>query len=207
MVITAIERQKRNKKRCNVFIDGTFAFGVAEDTVLNFGLRINDEIDVRSVERIKEFDEFVYAKKIAYDYLSYQTRSIREIEKKLRTKEISPGTIQKTIVHLQELKLLNDEEFAKQLISDKIRRSPVGKKILFQKLYRKGIKRNISEQAIEKVYTAETEKQFAVENFKKLFPKIRNEDKNTQRRKTFELLARRGFDFDTINDVIRENIK
>lgn len=206
LLITKIEPQKRNKHRRSIFVDGEFCCGIAEDTLLNFGLRTNDVIDSKTLERIKEFDEFVYAKKLAYDYLSYQPRSVSEIEKKLRTKEISADTIQKTVEHLRELGLLNDEEFASQLISSKLSRKPVGKKVLLQKLYQKGVQKNISEDVIAKIVTPEREKEFAVQNFKKLFPRIKSEDKNTQRRKTFELLARRGFDFEIINEVIRENL-
>ena len=207
MLITAIEKQKRNKKRWSIYVDGEFACGVAEDTVLNFGLRTNDEIDKKTLDKIIDFDEFVYAKKIAYDSLSYRSRSISEISKKLKSKDISPDTIQKVIKHIQELGLLDDEQFAKQLISEKIKRKPVGKKVLMQKLYQKGVDKNVSTKVLEQEYTPENEREFALQNFKKLFPKIREQDKNTQRKKTYELLARRGFDYEVINEIIREYIK
>jgi len=206
MLITKIEPQKRNKRRRSIFVDGAFYCGVDEDTLLNFGLRINDEIDSRTLDQVKEFDEFVYAKKLAYDYLSYQPRTVSEIEKKLKTKEISPDTIHKTVEHLRRLGLLNDAEFASQLIASKLSRKPVGKKILLQKLYQKGVKKNISEEVISRIVTPEREKEFALQNFKKIYPKIRHNDNITQRRKIFQFLARRGFDFEIINEVIRENL-
>ena len=207
MTITSIAPQRRNKKRWNISIDGEFACGVAEDTVLKFGLRVNDEIDKKTLDKIIHFDEFVYAKKIAYDFLGYRSRSVSEIEKKLKSKDISPGTIRKVIRQIQELGLLDDEQFAKQLISDKIKRKPVGKRVLMQKLYQKGVKKDVSEKVLEEVYTPENEKQYALQNFNKLFPKIKDADRNTQKKKTFELLARRGFDFDVINEIIHENLR
>ena len=33
------------------------------------------------------------------------------------------------------------------------------------------------------------------------------EEKNKKKKKAYDFLARKGFDFDTINEVIRENIK
>lgn len=206
MTITTIEQQKRNKKRWNIYIDGEFACGVAEDTLLKFGLRTNDELDKKTLDKIKDFDEFVYAKKIAYDFLSYRSRSNSEIEKKLKSKEISSDTIKKTLKHIQELGLLNDEDFAKQLISDKLKRKPVGKRVLMQKLFQKGVNKSVSEKVLEQVFTPENEKELALKNFKKLLPKIKAQDRNTQRKKTYELLARRGFDYDIINEIIQENL-
>ena len=207
MTITAIQQQKKNKKRWNVYIDGEFSCGVAEDTVLKFGLRTKDDLDRKTLDKIKEFDEFVYAKKIAYDFLSYRNRSVYEIIRKLKSKDISFNSIQKIIKHIKELGLLDDEQFAKQLISDKIKRKPVGKKILVQKLFQKGVGKDVSTKVLEQEYTPENERAFALENFRKLFPKIKEQDKNTQRRKTYELLARRGFDYDVISEIIREYLK
>ena len=207
MTITAIQQQKKNKKRWNVYIDGEFSCGVAEDTVLKFGLRTKDDLDRKTLDKIKEFDEFVYAKKIAYDFLSYRNRSVYEITRKLKSKDISFDSIQKIIKHIKELGLLDDEQFAKQLISDKIKRKPVGKKILVQKLFQKGVDKDVRTKVLEQEYTPENERAFALENFRKLFPKIKEQDKNTQRRKTYELLARRGFDYDVISEIIREYLK
>jgi regulatory protein len=207
MVITSIEQQKKNQKRWNIYVDGEFCCGVAEDTLLKFGLRKKDELDGKLLDKIKDFDEFVYAKKTAYDFLSYRNRSISEITKKLKSKDISTDTAQRVIKHIKELGLLNDEQFAKQLISEKLKRKPVGKKVLMQKLYQKGIDKNISTGVLEQEFTPEKEREFALENFKKLLPKIKEQDKNMQRKKTYELLARRGFNYDIITEIIHQYLK
>ncbi len=79
MVITKIEKQRKNSKRWNLYVDDEFACGISEDTFLNFGLRTNDEITQASIDEIKRFDEYQYAKKAALDSLSYRVRSRKEI--------------------------------------------------------------------------------------------------------------------------------
>lgn len=207
MIITKIENQKKNAKRWSIYIDDEFAFGISEDTLLKFGLRVKDDITEDSIQEIKSFDEYIFAKKTAFDLLAYRIRSIAEIRDKLKTKKISVQTIEKTIEHLQALGLLNDEQFALQLVNEKISGKPVGKQVLRQKLYQKGIRKEIAEKVLDEVFSKVDEKKLALTSFKKYFPKLADLEKNKKKKKAFDFLARKGFDFDIINEVIRENIK
>lgn len=206
MVITKIENQKKNKERYNIFIDGQFACGVNGDTLIKFGLSTNDEISEDALNAIKNFDEYLYSKKISYDFLSYRIRSEKEIRDKLKLKEISSGTIEKTVEHLKELKLLNDEEFARQLVNERLSSKPAGKAVLKQKLYQKGISAGIIQKVLEESINDTNEKDFVKEIFNKYFNKVKGLDVMTQRKKMFDYLARKGFDFDVIKEVISEKI-
>lgn len=207
MIITKIENQKKNKERFNVFIDGQFACGISGDTLVRFSLSTNDEIKEETLDEIKNFDEYLYSKKISYDFLSYRIRSVKEIKDKLKLKEISQGTIEKTIAHLKELKLLDDEEFARQLVKEKLASKPVGKAVLKQKLFQKGISAEISERVLEESFNDSNEKEFVKEIFNKYFGKVKGLDVFKQRKKMFDYLARKGFDFEIIKEVINENIQ
>ncbi|MFI5211820.1 MAG: hypothetical protein ACHQIH_02980 [Ignavibacteria bacterium] len=46
----------------------------------------------------------------------------------------------------------------------------------------------------------------ALDNFRKYYPKIKQKDIGDRKRKTFDHLARKGFDFEVINEIIRDNI-
>ena len=207
MNITRIEKQKKNRKRWNIYVDDDFFCGLYEDTILKYGLRRNDDISETMLNEIKDFDEYIYGKKISYDYLSYRIRTVSEIRQKLKSRKISGKTIDKILLHLNELGLTNDEEFAKQLIKEKISRKPIGKKLLKQKLFEKGVPKAVGEDVLEKIFKDVDEKELAIENFKKYFPKIKGRDKKEQKKMTFDYLARKGFDYDVINEVIYENIK
>jgi regulatory protein len=207
LIITKIEKQKKISKRWNLYIDGEFACGLSEDTFLNFGFRTNDEITEETLNEVKRFDEYQFAKKTALDYLSYRVRSVKEIKDKLKEKKISDETIGKTITHLEKLGLINDEEFARFLVQSSSGKKPSGKNVIKQKLYRKGISKEIAEKVLDEMYTDVTEKKLLMDVFNKYQKKIRGIDKNKRRRKMFETLARKGFDFDLINELLNVKYK
>lgn len=204
MLITKIEKQKKNNKRYNLYITDEFYCGLYDDTILKFGIAAGDDITEEKLQHIREFDEYIYGKKISFDYLSYRIRTVAEIKKKLKSKDISPVIIDKVINHLNELSLVNDEEFAKQLITEKIKNKPAGKRLLQQKLFEKGITKQVSENALNKYLTDEAEKQMALKVYDKLKPKLKGTDKQKAKQKIYETLARKGFEYDIINEIIRE---
>lgn len=203
MTITKIEKQKKNIKRYNLYIDGEFLCGIYDDTILKFGIASGDELTEKEINDIRNFDEYMYGKKAAFDYLSYRIRSISEIKKKLLSKKLSEVNIERVISHLTELGLVNDEDFARQLINEKIKNKPAGRRSLEQKLFEKGISKNISEDILNSILTEETEKELAVKVYEKLKPKLKGLDKQDVKKKIYETLARKGFNYDIINDIIR----
>jgi regulatory protein len=207
MLITQLTRQKKNRKRYNVYLEGEFYCGLYDDTILKYGLCKGDEISEAKINEIVNFDEYIYGKKIAFDYLSYRIRTVSEIKKKLLSKEISEESVEKVLKHMAELGLTNDEEFARQLVNEKIKRKPVGKKVLKQKLFQKGISRELSDSVIEKAFDEVDEKELAMVNFRKYFPRLEGIEINSQKKKIFDYLAGKGFDFDIIKEIINENIR
>jgi regulatory protein len=207
VLITQISKQKKDRKRYNIYLDNEFYCGLYDDTIIKFGLCRGDEISEKKINEIVNFDEYIYGKKIAFDYLSYRIRTVSEIKKKLRSKKISDESIGKVLKHLAELGLTNDEEFAAQLVKEKIKNKPVGRKVLKQKLFEKGISKEVSENVLEKTFSEVDEKELAMRNFRKYKPKLEGIEINSQKKKTFDYLARKGFDFDVIKEIINENIR
>src|SRR3989344_7197133 len=75
----------------------------------------------------------------ALKFLSYRPRSRKEITDFLRKKTSDTTLIDQTISKLENLKLINDEEFAKWLIESRSRSRPRGTRLLAQELKQKGI--------------------------------------------------------------------
>ncbi len=204
MTITKISKQEKAHNRYNLYIDGNFFCGLYDDTILKFGIAAGDEISESKINDIRQFDEYLFGKKISMDYLSYRIRTVSEIKRKLKLKNISEGSIEKVVSHLKEMKLINDEEFARQFISEKIKNKPQGRRLLHQKLYEKGVPKEISDKILDKMLTPQTEKHLALKIYNKLKPKLTGLKPDEVRKKTFESLVRKGFDYDIINEIIRE---
>lgn len=204
MLITKLERQKKNHKRFNLYLDGEFYCGLYDDTLLKYGIASGDEVTEKQIEEIRGFDEYIYGKKIAFDYLSYRIRTISEIKKRLRKAKLQDEVIEKVILHLKELKLVDDEAFARQLVAEKIKNKPAGKRMIEKKLFEMGIPKQVGESVLDELLDEETEKSLALKVYEKFSPKISGLDKQEARKKIFAKLASRGFNFDIINEIIRE---
>jgi len=204
MLITKLERHKKNHKRYNLYLDGEFYCGLYDDTLLKYGLASGDDVTEKQIEEIRGFDEYIYGKRIAFDYLSYRIRTISEIKKRLKKAKLQEETTEKVITHLKELKLVDDEAFARQLVAEKIKNKPSGKRMIEKKLYEMGIPKQVGESVLDELMDEETEKSLAVKVYDKLLPKLQGLDRQEARKKIFAKLASRGFNFDIINEIIRE---
>lgn len=201
-LITKIEKQKKDRSRYNLYIDNDFYCGLYDDTILKYGIAAGDEINFEEVEKIRLFDEYIFGKKVSFDYLSYRIRTVAEIRKKLHSKKISGETIEKVIAHLKELGLLNDSEFARQLIAEKIKNKPQGRRMLEKKLYEKGISRETTAEILNSMLDDSTESALAEKLYSKLKPKLNELEPVDARKKIYETLARKGFEYETINKII-----
>jgi regulatory protein len=147
--ITAITRQKRNKERVNIFIDGTYAFSLAEITAA--WLKTGQELTPEDIARLDAEDAVEKAKQSAYRYLSYRPRSTAEVRQNLLKKEYDEPVVEQVLARLNELNLLNDRDFARFWIEQRETFKPRSQRALRQELYQKGISREIIDEAISGV--------------------------------------------------------
>ncbi|HMQ69336.1 MAG TPA: RecX family transcriptional regulator [Ignavibacteria bacterium] len=202
MVITKIEKQKKNKERYNISIDGEFAFGLYEDSLVKYGLRSGDELTAEKIKEMKEYDEFGYGKKVAYSFLAYKQRSKKELVKKLKLKKISDASIVKITELLEKQKYLNDELYAENFIEDKLNSRPIGKRLAKLKLSEKGIDKEMIEETLNKIYTNDKETEYAVIVLEKYAKKVKYKDEADKKNKCYRYLISKGFDFDTVKKVL-----
>ncbi len=144
--ISAITRQKRNKERLNIFIDGEYAFSLAEITAA--WLKTGQELTQADIERLQAEDSLEKAKQSAYRFLSYRPRSTAEVRKNLIKKEYPETVIEQVMTRLTELNLVNDREFARYWIEQRETFKPRGQRALRQELYQKGLSRDIIDEAV-----------------------------------------------------------
>lgn len=204
MKITKIEKQKKRSNRYNIYLDGEYAFGLYDDTILKYGLRTNDDLSQEKIEEIRKEDEYIFGKNVAYKLLSYRQRSEKEIKNKLREKKIQTNSIEKVIIHLKELKYLDDELFSKMYLQNQLFNKPAGKRLLEMKMLEKGISKEIAEKIIKENYKEEDELISAKLVISKYKKRIKTNDEKEIKRKCFQYLISRGFGFDIAKQVIEE---
>ena len=144
------------------------------------------------------------AKDYAFKLLSYRPRSIKEIEGRLKKKDYSSKVILEVIKTLKRLKFLNDKEFARMWVESRIKTRPMGRYRVEQELIQKGIDRDLIEKNLSD-YREEEEIKLAKELAqRKLKKSYRNLDEVTTKRRLYGFLQRRGFSYDTIQEVLRK---
>ena len=79
--------------------------------------------------------------------------------------------------------------------------------LLKQKLFQKGISKDITDKVIEDLYTPAKENELITDTYNKYAKKLVGKDKFQKRRKLFEHLIRKGFDIDAINELLNEKLK
>jgi len=193
--ITALEIQKRNKERVNVYLDGEFAFGlnVLDAARLRKGQLLSDT----DIQTLHERDEVVQAYDRAVAFLSYRPRSIAEVRQNLIEKKIDDPVIDAVIARLIEHGYVDDAAFTRFWISNRQEFRPSGVRALRFELRQKGVATEIIDEALAEIDATEAAYRAAKDKARRL----RGNDKYTFRQKVGSLLARRGFDYDTARTV------
>lgn len=196
-IITALEAQKRNPQRVNVYLDGRYAFSLAaiEAARLRRGQVLSDE----DIERLKERDSFEKAHDRALRFLSYRPRSEAEVRRYLRGKAVSPAIEEEVIERLTRAKLLDDLAFAQYWVENRERFKPRGLPMLRYELRQKGL----SEEIIGQVLTDLNEEESAYQAALPRGRKLAHLDQVSFRQKLGAYLLRRGFPHEVVNLAVR----
>jgi len=194
--ITALEAQKRNPNRVNVYLDGEFAFGVAR--IVAAWLKVGDTLDDAKIEKMQAEDAQERAIQQALLFLSYRARSESEIRKNLRKHEIPEGVIEETIARLRQDGLANDDQFARAWVENRAVFRPRSRRMMAMELRQKGLDEEIASAALEEV----DDEALAYEAAQKKSTRFKKLDWQEFRKKLSEFLARRGFSYAVIAPVV-----
>ncbi len=144
----------------------------------------------------------------AYNYalnlLSARPYASSALRRKLIQKQYPAADVDDAILRLVDNGLLNDARYAEQYARSKILSTGASKRRLQQDLYRKGIKTDVSAEAIANVIAQdEIDTSATVERVaRKKLALLGDLDRVVLRRRLFAFLARRGYDVDEIKAVV-----
>jgi len=200
--ITKIEVQKKRKNRYSIYLDEEFAFGLDQDVVLKFGLCKGDELSEKEIEEILASEEMKTAKERAFRFLAYRDRSEKEIVDKLKEIGYKDSIVGWVLSELKRLKLIDDARFSVSFAKSKIVSKPMGEYLLRRELLNKGISEKHILIAIEEAYQEKDQTTVAAELTQKKAKRLGNLEKRKAKKRLCDLLLRRGFSWDVINDVM-----
>jgi regulatory protein len=207
MVITKIERQKKNRSRFSVFIDDVYAFSVGEDVYARFVLHSGQHLTTPERKKIETAELENTVKKTALRFRSYRPRSSQEIHRFLQKKGYDQPCIDAALRYLQQHNLLNDSEFARMFCRDKLALKPVGKTVMKQLLLKKGIEKQLINEVLSEFYTDEKESDLALKEAERKYKRVASLPPLSQKKKIYEHLLRRGYDSSLSIKVANQLVK
>ena len=179
-MITAIEAQKRNKDKVNLYLDGEFACSLTAESVVRARLKIGQEL---SEEKLREISRAMKTEKQVKDYLCL--------------KGFDALAAERAVEKLKEYKYADDLQFAALYVEMNGRQK--GARRIKAELMQKGIDETKAEQALL-MLSEERSSESAAALADKFMRGKANDFKNLVRLSRF--LAARGFDYETINQIV-----
>lgn len=215
--VSRVQRQIKNNLRFNIYLDGEFAFGADEDTVVNFRLLKGREISEEELEKILLETEIGKLMERMYDLFGRRQRSEREVRDYMRNlsfkrklkdqEEISETIVDMVIERLKVKQLLNDEQFAQDWMKARQVSKKKGQIAIKSELMQKGISKEVIDQLISETVTEESEQKLAEEALEKKLRSFRLLDVQEFKQKALQFLMRKGFTYDIAKDVVEEFVK
>lgn len=195
-IVTAIEVQKRNKERVNVYIDGeyTFSLSLIEAARLRKGQQLSDA----EIAALRDEDTVQKAVDSAARFLGYRPRSLAEVRRNLTEKEMPPAVIEAALNRLTAMGYLDDEAFARYWVQSRGEFKPLSPRALRVELKQKGVPDAIISAALDELDADHLAYRAGLAQARKLRQPTRPEF----RKKIGDLLRRRGFSYSTIHEVV-----
>jgi regulatory protein len=226
-IITALNADPLDPEKVHVFIDGKHALSVALDVAAAERLTIGQPCPPERLERLHQAQEMQAVYESAIRFLSYRPRSAREAELRLRKKGYTPDPIAATMERLRKKGYVDDTEFARFWVGNRMAFSPRGPRLLRSELRQKGVSQDVVDAVLEEQSEAQAEAAQEAEELAAVWGSAGEEpapgtdlanalalarkkmraydrlDPQTARRRLSAFLMRRGYNYDTVDSVMR----
>ena len=192
MRIERIEASRHRKGRVLVFLEDGACLKITEQELLDFGLRSGDQLDDSALERLKEAAGVSNVKATAADIIGKRAMSRRDLERKLKEKGASEVEARYAAEWLEAIGAINAADYA-ALLAQHCARQGYGPARIKDKLYEKGVPRELWEDAMDALPdSADTIDHFLESKLHGRMP-----DEKEKKRLT-DALLRRGFSWSDV---------
>ncbi len=201
--ISELRYQKRNPERVNVYVDGRFAFALPDIEAAR--LRPGQFLSEADIERLKGVDAEQKAYERAVRFLGYRPRSEAEVRNNLLRAGIPVALCEQVIARLRAQGHLDDAEFARYWVENRERFRPRGAQALRQELRNKGVADAASADLLVGIDLVDSAYRAAYGRAVRLSGLLAPPpagDRQAFRRKVGDFLARRGFAYDIVREVV-----
>ena len=196
-----MKRQRRDRERINIYLNDKYSFSLsfksAEDLVVGQTLSSADK------EKLLEVDLIEKAYKKARRFVDYRPRSVKEVSDRLIKYGFELKIVRNVVENLKNNNLLDDSQFAEMWVENRRTFRPRSKRLMRKELMFKGVDECNIEVVLDNVDELVDARQLAYSKITK-FSQLSSD---LLRKRIWSLLARNGFEYDIISDVVNEMIQ
>jgi len=199
-VITKISSQVKKVGFYNIYVNDKYELSLSELDLIGSGLKTNQTIDEKKLEELKNTQARSKAYNFAIRYLALRPRSTHEINQYLTfRKGFSSEDANYTIERLIDEGYLDDKQFSEMWIRNRMLLSPKSDKVLSLELIKKGISKDIIQEAISSL-----DEHDKISSIKSLIEKKQRQTKYHDKQKLAEYLSRQGYNYGLIKQALEE---
>jgi len=194
--ITALKPDPRHSARLQVFLDGRRwrVIPVAAAAGLRVGMSLDSAAQRQIEDRSSEADALQRVGRLLVE----RPRSEAEVRQRLERAGTAPETIDQVVRRLRRSGDLDDGSFARVWVENRMTFRPRGAALLRAELRRKGVASTEIDSALAEVDESEA----AWAAVRRAAQRWASLDPFARRHKLYGFLQRRGFDTDTIRQVL-----
>lgn len=199
MLILSIDEQPGKKaKKSKVRLQGGEDLCLYTKEVNRLGLKAGEELSDVAYEDILTMILIPRAKKRAMHLLEKQDRTRKNLSDKLRESGYPMRAVEEAVSYVESYHYIDDDRYARNYI--RYHQEGKSRRRIYEDLYKKGIAKEVIEQAIEEEYSASEEDQIIALLEKKHFD-ISTADMKEKSR-IYRFLLGRGFSYQTIDRIL-----
>lgn len=195
--ITEISPQKKDKRRCNVYIDGRFCCGLTLETAVKNRLKVGQIITPERLSQMQLDSEKDTAFDKALTHLSATLKTEKQISDFLSKKGYLPAVIDYVLEKLRTYNFLNDREYAETYVQSVAKRK--GGRLIKMELRSKGIDDESIENALSSL--DETDELETAKTLLLKYMRGKKADVPTLQ-KAYRHLMGKGFSYDVIKEAL-----
>jgi regulatory protein len=201
MRITGIEEQKKNNKRCSIYIDGEYYCSVDKEILEELNFHVGMDLNPDEFNQKMETIDYKSALRTALYMLMRSSKTENELRKRLKEKQHSEKAINAVLEYLKEIGYVNDESYAESYIKNAKETAGTSKRSLYYKLTGKGVDIEVIQQKLEEAEIDDFAS--AMKAAEKKAEGLKG-DKRQKSAKLLNFLYRKGYGMEVCRKVIEE---
>lgn len=203
LMITAITPNKDNPKHAAITVNGKVVARLPMKLIGELGVQVG-QLWKDVSDPVDEAVIYVKALRQAMSKLNRRAMSRSEMARKLQELGHDTCVRQRVLDRLEELSAIDDESLGRALIDEILSRRPAGPALLGEKLLRRGLGEVLVDRLVEERLSRGVPLASASVLVAQRMPAMADLDPITRNRRLCGLLARRGFDADTIEQALQD---